>query len=182
MAKTSDESPWIMSPEEITQRLHTLSDELSMTPPQTGAVLQTTTEQLSNWRITGEGPPFIKMGPSPKSPIRYLLGEVRKWRAERMFANTSMANVCRFGSLGDFLSAGGIQDCYLAAIDESGDQWDFWESVRRELDIVEVRWMRMEDMLEGFRRQANGRHAQAEGDDVGAGIPDPKTPRKPRPF
>ncbi|MCY4753579.1 hypothetical protein [Pelomonas aquatica] len=172
-AKSANDSPWLMSPEEVTRQLHTLSDELALTPPQTGAVLQTTTDQLANWRVTGEGPPFVKMGSGPKAQVRYPLGGVRKWRDERTFTNTSMANVSRFQSLGDFLSSGAIQDRYLVAIDEAGGLWDFWESVRRQLDIVEVRWMPMGDILDGFRQQANQRFAEAEADEIGIGLRKP---------
>jgi len=168
--KSASDSPWLMSPEEVTRQLHTLSDELLLTPPQTGAVLQAATDQLANWRVTGEGPPFVKMGSGPKAQVRYPLGGVRKWRAERTFSNTSMANVSRFASLGGFLSSGSIQDFYLAAFDEAGGLWEFWESVRNELDIVEVRWMPMGDMLEGFRKQALQRHADAEAGGIGDGL------------
>jgi hypothetical protein len=61
----------------------------------------------------------------------------------------------------------------LVAIDEAGGLWDFWESVRRQLDIVEVRWMPMGDILDGFRQQANQRFAEAEADEIGIGLRKP---------
>ena len=163
-----------MSPEEITRQLHSLSDELALTPPQTGAVLQTTTDQLANWRVTGKGPPFVKIGGGPKAQVRYPLGGVRKWRDERTFTSTSMANVSRFDSRGDFLSRGGIQDRYLVAIDDAGGQWEFWESVRRQLEIVDVHWLPMGEILEGFRKQAHQRFAEAEAGDIGDGLRKPE--------
>ena len=180
--ESGESTPWVLSPDEVARKLHTLSDELALTPPQAGAVLQTSLDQLSNWRVVGDGPPFMKLGSGPKSPVRYRLGEIRKWLGERTFANTAMANVSRFGSLGNFLSTGEIQDFYLAAIDEAGDQWEFWESVERQLDIVEVKWLRMGDMLEGFRGQANRRYAEGEANDIGRETPIQQSPRKPRSF
>ncbi|MCZ8283538.1 helix-turn-helix domain-containing protein [Aquidulcibacter sp.] len=41
---------------------------------------------LNRWRVTGEGPPFIKYGPRL---IRYLVTALDEWAQERMFANTS---------------------------------------------------------------------------------------------
>jgi hypothetical protein len=41
---------------------------------------------LNRWRVTGEGPPFIKYGPRL---VRYLVTTLDVWAQERMFANTS---------------------------------------------------------------------------------------------
>lgn len=41
---------------------------------------------LNRWRVTGEGPPFIKYGPRL---VRYLVTTLDEWAQERMFANTS---------------------------------------------------------------------------------------------
>jgi hypothetical protein len=168
--KTAKAGVWILTAEQIVTGLHGLSDELKLTPPQTAVVLQTTVEQLGAWRISGDGPPFVKLGEGPKAPVRYRLGTLRTWEAANTFSNTSMASVCRFGSLGDFLSRGCIQDDYLAAVEAPDVLWEFWESVRREVDIVEVKWMRMDEMLNRFRTEGNRRHAEREAYDLGTGV------------
>lgn len=142
-----------------------------MTPAQTAEMLQTTTDQLSTMREVGDGPPFTKLGDGLKAPVRYHLGKLREWIEKHTFQNTSMLNVSRFQSLADFLAKGAISDCFAAAIDAEGDAFEFWESVDSQRDIVEVRWMRMDDMLESFRRQANRRHAEAEAEELGGSSP-----------
>ena len=41
---------------------------------------------LNRWRVTGEGPPFIKYGPRL---VRYLVTALDAWALDRMYANTS---------------------------------------------------------------------------------------------
>jgi hypothetical protein len=162
----------VMSPESIVQELGLRSGELMLTPPQAAAILQTSTDQLSTMREVGDGPPFVKLGDGAKAPVRYHLGKLRKWLEEHTFLNTAMANVSRFATMGDFLSKGSIMDSFIAAIDANGEVFDFWESVDSQRDVVEVRRMRMDDLLEAFRSQAGLRHAQAEAGEIGR-----KTPR-----
>jgi hypothetical protein len=69
------------------------------------------------------------------------------------------------------LSKGPIMDSFIAAIDAGGDVFEFWESVHSQRDIVETRWMRMDDMLEAFRNQAHRREAEAEAEELGGKIP-----------
>src|ERR1035437_9770934 len=57
-------------------------------------------------RAMGDGPPFMKLGDGEKSPVRYELGEYRKWKAAHTYKNTSQLNVSRFSGLADFLSTG----------------------------------------------------------------------------
>jgi hypothetical protein len=156
-----------MSPDAIVQELGLRSGELLLTPPQAAAILQTSVDQLSTMREVGDGPPFTKLGEGAKSPVRYHLGKLREWIDSHTFINTAMANVSRFAGIGDFLSRGSIVDSFIAAIDAGGDVFEFWESVDSQRDIVEVRWMRMDDMLEALRGQANRRHAEAEAEELG---------------
>ena len=151
-----------MPADAIVQELGIRSGELLLTPPQAAAILQTSVDQLSTMREVGDGPPFTKLGDGAKSPVRYHLGKLRNWIDDHTFQNTAMVNVSRFAGMGDFLSKGSIMDSFIAAIDASGDVFEFWESVDSQRDIVEARWMRMDDMLEAFRNQAYRRHANAE--------------------
>ena len=41
---------------------------------------------LNRWRVTGEGPPFIKYGPRL---VRYLVSALDTWALDRLYANTS---------------------------------------------------------------------------------------------
>ena len=161
----------VMPPELLVQELGIRSGELLLTPPQMAAILQTTTDQLSTMREVGDGPPFTKLGDGPKAPVRYHLGKARQWIDGHTFLNTAMVNVSRFGTLGDFLSNGSIMDSFIGAIDAAGDVFEFWESVDSQRNIVEVRQIRMDDMLEAFRNQANSRHAEAEAQELGGRRP-----------
>lgn len=156
-----------MPADAIVQELGIRSGEILLTPPQAAAIMQTSTDQLSTMREVGDGPPFTKLGDGAKAPVRYHLGKLRKWIEGHTFENTSMQGVSRFRSFADFMSTGSIMDIYAAAIDAAGDAFEFWESVDSGRDIVEVRWMRMDDMLDSFRAQANRRHAEAEAGELG---------------
>ena len=164
---------WILSAEDIARGLHDLSDELKLTPAQAAVVLQTTTDQLASWRVAGGGPRFLKMGEGPKAPVRYRLGELRAWERANTFANTSEASVCRFGTLGALLSRGSIDDVYPVAIEAPETLWDFWESVRAETDIADVRWMRADALLDRFHAAAFARETQQLAETIGTEIRDP---------
>lgn len=159
-------APWVMSPEEVVSKIHTLSDEALLTPPQMAAILQTTEDQLKTMRETGDGPPFRKLGDGVKSPVRYPVGEYRKWLNSHIFKNTAQMSVCRFGSMADFLSTGAMDDAYIIAKDRQGRVWEFWESIRQQADITEVVWQPMDQILEGFRKSAGARSADHEADEV----------------
>lgn len=167
--KTPASAPWVMAPEQIVREIHTLSDELDLTPPQAAAVLQTTEDQLKTMREVGDGPPFGKLGDGKNAPVRYQLGGVRKWRAAHTFQNTASVQVCRFAGMPDFLSTGAIDDIFIVAMDANGRQWDLWESIKQQADIVEVVWQPMDEILEGFRRSGNRRFADKEAEELSAG-------------
>jgi hypothetical protein len=61
------------------------------------------------------------------------------------------------------------------ATDEFGGLFDFWAFVRSQRDIVEVRWMRMDDVLDGLRTQANRRQAEGSGSNLRDQTRDPGT-------
>lgn len=48
---------------------------------------------LEIWRHQGKGPPFVKLGDSPQSPVLYLRSDVIAWAAQRTFTSTSAVSV-----------------------------------------------------------------------------------------
>lgn len=48
---------------------------------------------LEIWRHKGKGPPFIKLGDHPSSPIRYQRSRVMAWLADRSHTSTSSYTV-----------------------------------------------------------------------------------------
>lgn len=165
--KVKKSAPWVMSPEEIVMKIHTLSNELELSPPQMAAVLQSTEDQLKTMRETGDGPPFGKLGDGIKSPVRYQVGQYREWRKRHTFKNTSELNVSRFGSMADFLSTGAMDDSFIVAKDGNGRFWEFWESIRQQAEITQVVWQPMDKILEGFRKGAGARLADQEATEIG---------------
>ena len=57
-----------------------------LTVEDAAAHLKISKHTLNRWRVTGEGPPFIKYGPHL---VRYLITALDLWAQERVFANTS---------------------------------------------------------------------------------------------
>ena len=50
-----------------------------MTPEQLSEMLHVTLSTLESWRAKGSGPPFVRLGKSTRSPIRYRRSEVLAW-------------------------------------------------------------------------------------------------------
>ncbi len=162
--------PLVMAPEEIAREVHTLSDDLLMTPPQLATIMQTTTDQLQTMRETGDGPTFVKLGDGAKAPVRYPVGQYREWISKHTYSNTSQINVSRFTGFANFMSNGMIDERFVITVDAQGWFGEFWESIQLQKDVVEVRWMRMDDMLEELRRQANLRYEQDKDLDLGQAV------------
>ncbi|MBK6650653.1 MAG: hypothetical protein IPG42_13740 [Betaproteobacteria bacterium] len=160
-----------MAPEEIVSKIHTLSDEFELSPPQLAAVMQTTEDQLKTMRENGDGPPFGKLGGGVKSPVRYQLGTYREWRKRHTYNNTSEINVSRFSGMADFLSTGAMDDMYIVAKDSAGFQWEFWEGIRKQADIDHVMWLPMDVILEGFRKGAGARWSEKNAEELDDCVP-----------
>ena len=60
---------------------------------QTAAILGVKKNTLEIWRHKGKGPPFIKLGEHPSSPIRYQRSRVTAWISARTFTSTSAVTV-----------------------------------------------------------------------------------------
>jgi predicted DNA-binding transcriptional regulator AlpA len=50
-----------------------------LTPEQVAEMLQVHPGTLENWRVRGEGPPFVKLGNKRRSPVRYRRQDVEDW-------------------------------------------------------------------------------------------------------
>ena len=50
-----------------------------LTPEQVAEMLQVHPGTLENWRVRGEGPPFVKLGNKRRSPVRYRRKDVEDW-------------------------------------------------------------------------------------------------------
>lgn len=60
-------------------------EKLNLTPQEVADRYRTTTQVLSNWRVQGKGPRFIKMG----RKILYPIGEVVAFEQARLRSNTA---------------------------------------------------------------------------------------------
>lgn len=56
---------------------------------QTSTLLSIRPNTLEVWRSKGKGPPFIKFGNQPQSPVRYMRSAVMEWLAQQSYASTS---------------------------------------------------------------------------------------------
>ena len=50
-----------------------------LTPEQVAELLKVHPGTLENWRVRGEGPPFVKLGSKRRSPVRYERKAVEDW-------------------------------------------------------------------------------------------------------
>jgi predicted DNA-binding transcriptional regulator AlpA len=63
-----------------------MSSEILLTVEDAAARLKISKHTLNRWRVTGEGPPFIKYGPRL---IRYVESVLDEWARKRTRASTS---------------------------------------------------------------------------------------------
>lgn len=66
---------------------------------QAARILGVKKNTLEIWRHKGKGPPFIKLGEHPSSPIRYQRSRVIAWVEARTFSSTSAATVSQRAQL-----------------------------------------------------------------------------------
>lgn len=53
------------------------SDHRLLTPREVTEILGVSRATLARWRSDGKGPPFLKLGDEPNSPVRYRASDVR---------------------------------------------------------------------------------------------------------
>jgi len=63
-----------------------MNTDTLLTVEDAAAHLKISKHTLKRWRVTGEGPPFIKYGPRL---VRYLVSALDEWALDRLYANTS---------------------------------------------------------------------------------------------
>ena len=59
------------------------TQDVLLTPQQTGELLQVSVKTLANLRWRQAGPPYIKLGDGPGGPIRYSREAVLTWLESR---------------------------------------------------------------------------------------------------
>jgi excisionase family DNA binding protein len=50
-----------------------------LTPEEVAEILKVHPGTLENWRVRGEGPPFVKLGNKRRSAVRYRRQDVENW-------------------------------------------------------------------------------------------------------
>jgi excisionase family DNA binding protein len=50
-----------------------------LTPEEVADLLKVHLGTLENWRVRGEGPPFVKLGNKRRSPVRYRRKDIEDW-------------------------------------------------------------------------------------------------------
>jgi excisionase family DNA binding protein len=63
-----------------------MSGEVLLTVEEAAARLKISKHTLNRWRVTGEGPPFIKYGPRL---VRYIDRVLDEWASKRTHGSTS---------------------------------------------------------------------------------------------
>ena len=65
-----------------------------LTPKELSEYLGIKVTTLSNWRSTGEGPIFMKLGREQQSPVRYRLADVLAWEEKFTTPSSERCHVC----------------------------------------------------------------------------------------
>ena len=60
-----------------------------ITTKEAAAICRLKTNTFEIYRHQGKGPPFLKLGDTQQSPVRYLRSEVVAWFAQQTFKSTS---------------------------------------------------------------------------------------------
>ena len=63
-----------------------MTSDVLLTVEEAAQRLKISKHTLNRWRVTGEGPPFVKYGPRL---VRYAECELDAWRAKRTWVSTS---------------------------------------------------------------------------------------------
>jgi predicted DNA-binding transcriptional regulator AlpA len=52
-------------------------------------------QTLRKWRVSGEGPPYIRLGDSPRARVAYRLADLDAWLEARTWRSTAAETVAR---------------------------------------------------------------------------------------
>ncbi len=75
-----------------------VTEDIFLKPDMLAARWEISISCLNNWRLTGEGPSYVKVGPGPKAQVRYpLVGNwgVLDFEASRTYRSTTQENQSR---------------------------------------------------------------------------------------
>lgn len=70
-----------------------MNDDL-LTPSELAVMLGMSVRTLANWRSTGKGPPYLKLGPEPpagkqyRRPVLYERDVAERWAAAHQYTRT----------------------------------------------------------------------------------------------
>ena len=162
--KGSPSGSWVLSAETLLTRLHELSEDIMLSPPQAAIILQVDEDWLKKQRQKQSNPtteedeqplPYCKMGEGRNAAVRYRLGDVRKHLASHRVINTHGGRVCSFSSFADFMSRARIEDTWLfAQPTESLRPMDVFEALRSGLDFEDASWLTLGEYMDAVRDAA----------------------------
>ena len=66
-----------------------------LTTPQTARYLGVKPQTLRKWRLVGGGPPYTRLGDSPRARAAYRMVDLDAWLAARTFVSTAAEAVAR---------------------------------------------------------------------------------------
>lgn len=52
-------------------------------------------QTLRKWRVTGDGPQYIRLGDSPRARVAYRREDLDRWLADRTWRSTAAETVAR---------------------------------------------------------------------------------------
>lgn len=65
--------------------------EKLLTPRQVAELLEVRPRTLESWRVSGDGPPFVRVGVGSRGPVRYRRADLERWLAARVRVSTTGA-------------------------------------------------------------------------------------------
>jgi predicted DNA-binding transcriptional regulator AlpA len=66
-----------------------------LTTAQAAAYLGLRPQTLRKRRLTGDGPPYVRLGDGPRARVAYRLADLEAWMAERTWRSTAAETVAR---------------------------------------------------------------------------------------
>lgn len=69
--------------------LHSVTQNFYLTSEETAELLKISRRTLERMRLTGDGPPFMKIGSGKRSRVLYKHADIADWLEGRLFRSTS---------------------------------------------------------------------------------------------
>ncbi len=70
-----------------------ISQNLYLTSEETAELLKISRRTLERMRLTGDGPPFMKIGSGKRSRVLYKQSHITEWLENRIYRSTSEYNI-----------------------------------------------------------------------------------------